>query len=1488
MRRLARLLPFIALLLLGVAAVVVFLRAGPLADHLRNLIASEFSQQLRRDVSIGSAALSLSGQVTLRDVVVRNEDGTPLLKAPEVQARVGRAGSLIPLLSKPTEVRSVRLVTPELNLTRGGDGKLNVSDLFEGREEPSRFRGSVNVENCRVTFVDEAAGGLVTTIEGADVAVRYPTAGKTTFRIEAPENQGAFESLEVRGESRSDTGETRLTGSVKGLDLPYGLARIPGAGVVAVSTGRADVEGKLRLGGGEEKQGILSYEVEAEVSGAEVAFPWLRRPAKEVAGTLRLADGDLRFEGVTGTVAEAPVTLEGEIRDLSNPTLELGITAAGIRYPQLRALFPRVALPGGLLLPSPLRVEAKVEGPTSDVTVTGKATVKVVKFRAIPWHDLVGRFEYSDGRLKIRGLRAHGSPRHFEAELDVDLRQRAPTAQGAITLMNVPLSVLATMAGMEGDFEGTVEAKVKGRVDGGGVVEGTVEVVGAKVQGVDLGRLAGEFEYADGSIRLRRVAVNGPMAQGVLEAMFSLDGAYDVTAQIESLDLSAIGPAVNLRGLNGRCCARIEAAGEVRGGSGSGRVVLGPGEMQGRPFERLSAGFTVSPTRAEIRDVDLKLGAGRYTGGLAVDDWRGGADEARIEGRLEAAGAEVAEWLPPHLGALMPEGVVDGSVDLAGTMADPSAVVDLAIESLTVAGQPFQAGRARARYEGGQLAIDEASFEIAGGRVTIGGGYARGTGFSVEVVGDGLDLGKLTDAWRSRLGLALTGDLTVRARVTGPASLPQVEFGATAGPLSVNEVELDELVVAGRFGEGVLRVDTGVLRRGAGVVSVSGELGLREQTADAVLEVEQVRLDTVMGIGDRAVWRLYRAGMRSPFFKSYSRIPRPLRGMLGAKVHVAGRLAEPEVSVSFGLEEVGFNGRSVEHIGGDVTARLRMDGIRGVSLENAEIDLEATHDIARASLTGDVSVDGETSLQLDVGNLDLRLLGPWLEYSFEIGGMATVNFDITGPIRRPVVRGDVFVNDLKVGGLSPLEAVAASPIRIQRGVLSLEEIRIRNGPMEGKGTASFPIYGLSALPGAELHLRKASFAALRGMVPAEFDADIYLEGNRLRLEDGGGETGPEAGPGIRGRMGSGTFSVGGEVVLREWSLEGWQRNRFDIRAELDGAQVAMPGFFDMKVEGQVALRNDPETGEAVLTTVEVESGEHRPLEVSEATLGLPKGQLAAPTGAGLFAPKVEARVVVGEEVWFRYGAAKRPTEIRIDPGGVGEEGELTGYLDLEGRLNASELKVKGEFESTKGQLAFPNGVLALRQATAWVDREPGKPPVVTVSAEAAGRVGDYSVSMNPSGQIYPYASPMGVGGPLLALNVTSIPYLDAAYVMALLVGPVVAPTRGARPDIEMLLADPTRTPSSGGEITGILLPTFGAATGMQEFSLDVGLSGQVRLRLGQRIAERIVISYVSALTGASESRTLRFNYEITPRWSVGYGVNERDQGRWEAQAFIPF
>ncbi|MBN1461484.1 MAG: translocation/assembly module TamB domain-containing protein, partial [Armatimonadetes bacterium] len=265
-----------------------------------------------------------------------------------------------------------------------------------------------------------------------------------------------------------------------------------------------------------------------------------------------------------------------------------------------------------------------------------------------------------------------------------------------------------------------------------------------------------------------------------------------------------------------------------------------------------------------------------------------------------------------------------------------------------------------------------------------------------------------------------------------------------------------------------------------------------------------------------------------------------------------------------------------------------------------------------------------------------------------------------------------------------------------------------------------------------------------------------------------------------------------------------------------------------------------------------------------------------------------ARILVGENVVFRYGSDQRPTEIKIMPGGISEEGEPTGYLDIGGQLSAADLTLDGEVQSREGRLSFPNGVLTLRRATAWIDRKAAKPPVVTVAAEADGRVGEYYVTLNPVGQVYPLETEPGLGPPPFALNLSSAPYLEEAFVLALLVGPVVAPTRGGQADVSTLLADPTRGPSSGGQITGVRLPAFGDSLGMQELSLDVGLTGSVQLRLAQRLSERILLTYVSALTDQQESYSLKASYQFTPLVSVGWAVNELDQARWELQSFIPF
>ena len=74
---------------------------------------------------------------------------------------------------------------------------------------------------------------------------------------------------------------------------------------------------------------------------------------------------------------------------------------------------------------------------------------------------------------------------------------------------------------------------------------------------------------------------------------------------------------------------------------------------------------------------------------------------------------------------------------------------------------------------------------------------------------------------------------------------------------------------------------------------------------------------------------------------------------------------------------------------------------------------------------------------------------------------------------------------------------------------------------------------------------------------------------------------------------------------------------------------------------------------------------------------------------------------------------------------------------------------------------------------------------------------------------------------------------------------------------------------------------------MDEFSLDLALHGPTRLRIGERLFRRVLISYVSPLGGPPQSRNFRAIYEVTPRWSLAWGVNELDHAVWEVQVSRP-
>lgn len=1453
MRRLAKLLPYLAAVALALVALAAVLRSGPVTKHLRAAVTAELSRQTGRQVSIGDLDITLTGSATLRDLEVR-DGGARLLYCPSATLQVTGLRDLLRGRGEGISLRSVKLAQPELTITRRASGELNISDLFQPKPGRKPFRATVRAVDGKLTFLDETKDGLATTLENLDITFRPGSAGESRFEVTATGTDKAFDSLRIRGRSGPRAGFSAEI-SVGNLDLVYASQRLPEVKAFSLSAGRGDVEAKVTAGPA--GKGI-DYHVALTVSGVEIAFPWLRRPAKEVQGKVTVENGDITLEDITGAVAEAPIRVSGEITGLPNPELALDISATGIRAKQIEELLPNIYLPAALVLPAPVRIQARAEGPVSNVVVTGYARTRVLKFHLIPWNEAEAKFRYSRGRLDITGLSAHGSPRRVEADMSVTWGDGRPRAEGKLHLKQVPMASLIQMLDLP-------EMPLRGLADFSGAltfagrspeVEGEIVLREAAWNELPLGTLSARVTYRDGNLSLKEGHVAGPSGRGAFSGKVTAGGEYDFTADLGSVPLRAVAEAVAAPAL-----AQL-------------------------PVETAAGRVRITPDRLVIEDLRVSGRAVRGVGRLELQDWREPAEKTALAGSLSVEPTLLSALLPSPWGESAGEISAAAEISLSGTRAQPEAEADLTFHLPLVSGLTAQIGRAHLSYQERCVYVHEAQLAFGGSQVAVGGQCSLDSGFDLELEAALSDLSLLTRSLRRRWGLVVEGTARAEARVTGPLRDPGASFQVTCEGMTINGKPVREAWLAGRYRQGTLRLDGAELIADGGRISAAGRVNLGSGDLELRWEIARLDLLTVQTIAYSSAWRLDQTGRPVPHRQIYSLIPRPLEGALSAQGVVAGALDDPQLEAHFLLSPVIFAGRKVETVCGDISASRR----------RVDLDLQALHQTAHASLQGFIEPQGDIFLSADIGNLDLRLLEPWLQWGIQLGGEGTINFDISGKTAQPTLMGDVHVVDLRLGPLR-CEAAEAVPIRLDsEGTLSVEGIRLRDEALEGYGEAVLPI----RLPGrnhrtlpiqgarAEMHIRKGSVIPLAGMAPITYDLDAYLQGNQLILGRPG-EDGEER-VGLRAQVGDGKLEAGGYVELLALRPDEWEKNRFRLSARLEAARLRLPGFGEARLDGVLELGTQPDTGRPILRTPE-----QHPVVVSDAELSLSTVGKRPPWRlAPLFSPDLRVRIAAGDNVWLRHGSRDRPTAVHVEPAGPSRfiEGTETGYLDIGGALALDKLTLDGRFESQRGVLAFPNALLTLRRGEMSIERRPEDPaPRISLRAEADGRAGDYYVFLNPEGQIYPPASdqdPLSkTASAPFRWNARSIPHLEEGYILALLGGPVAAPAARGGQDLASLLRGPGNG-SGSGELTGIILPSLGGALGVREFSFDLAVGKPIRLRVGEKLFSRVTVSYVSALGDPTSARTVRIDYEIKPRLAVGWSVDESERTLWEIQSFVPF
>ena len=355
-------------------------------DALRLRVVEKAEAALHRKVEVGKVRLQiLTGLgAGVEKVVVHNQAGwesPALLTADEVSVKV----AFWPLLSRRVEVKKIVLHGLALTVERDPEGKLSVGDFISagGRESASAAETAatallvsrIEIARGRALFADrKVSPGKTVTTAIDDLQGRITDIGPTTparFNLAARFLADTGRNLTLEGSfgPPPTNGEPVGRAPLKAVFAAKGLvlARL----APYVSAFAAADPGVLTLSGNADGAplGTLSLVGRVTLAPAGTAS---KIPAAD--GTYRLTldwpTGTLAITDTLLSVANLPLEIEGRIDGLRKQTrVELRAKTPGEVAIDAVTGLPGIAgtLPAGVKLGGRVRLQAKIEGPTSDL-----------------------------------------------------------------------------------------------------------------------------------------------------------------------------------------------------------------------------------------------------------------------------------------------------------------------------------------------------------------------------------------------------------------------------------------------------------------------------------------------------------------------------------------------------------------------------------------------------------------------------------------------------------------------------------------------------------------------------------------------------------------------------------------------------------------------------------------------------------------------------------------------------------------------------------------------------------------------------------------------------------------------------------------------------------------------------------------------------------------------------------------------------------------
>ncbi len=704
-----------------------------------------------------------------------------------------------------------------------------------------RLNGSPLEVAGEVVLAREPSGDIVARSKGVDLRMLarllFPSAAHRLAGVASGDVRivGSLRSPEIEG--RLATARGRIDGyGFEGIAAEFSLL----GGAFSLDRFSGQLEGATLSGSawGSLAAGHQFLTLRFDDADAATVAAASGASLPRVAGRLDGAVALLRTPSglsVTGMVVASDARLAGEAFDTATATFTSSRSGLLLHDLRLRrgaawaVAAGRLTGPGGLGLRveageidlAALPLPAGFGAPTGRVgfsgTVSGSIADPALAGEVHLFGGRLGDLPIDSARSSLRAGRSglvlesaalrQGFSR-FQISGTIPLRPSSRLALD-VSLDRGSVSTLGRLLGLPEALSGTVEGRVAvGGTPARPTASGSLTVRDGAAFGQPIERAEAVFRW-DGAV----LAVDDSNLR-TGGSLLGVAGTYDRRA---GLRLSLSGSSIHLRdiavvggspvGLEGR----VEITGRITGRPESPSIALSAVSpdlvVNGRRFDEASVQARFEARTLRLEPLSLRAGDERYrlAGEISL------AASHPINLSLTAEEGRISTLLA--VGNIRPgvpvEGRISGELSAVGPIANPSARIDLRMDSGRLGDYPLLGGRVNLALREGTVSIE--SFEIlpATGRVAATGRLNLRGESQIEVGGSDLDMDLLRSAMRLRR--PLVGRLNFTTQMGGTLAAPEIGFALDVTKGGIAGATFDALIANAFYKDGLLQIQHALL-----------------------------------------------------------------------------------------------------------------------------------------------------------------------------------------------------------------------------------------------------------------------------------------------------------------------------------------------------------------------------------------------------------------------------------------------------------------------------------------------------------------------------------------------------------------------------------------------------------------------------------------------------------------------------------------------------